>query len=135
MTPPPEIFRCSPDVAGHRRIGQDPHGNDIWETQTGATYSLRPGGTIAQPRAVEQARLAQIIGLPTRAFARGSIVRHRDSANHMLCVRSGPDKTACVVVESDHRGDLRFRDFVTAELIIELESAIPAVKEALHVET
>ncbi len=76
-----------------------------------------------------------VVRHPAAAFARGAIVRHRNSANHMLVVRSYPDLTACVLVESTQSGDLRLRDFVTADLTLELDAAIPLTKEANHVET
>ena len=65
-------------------------------------------------------------------FRRGSIVCHGADPNHMLVVRSYPDKTACILVESERAGNLRLRDFPTRELVLELPSAMPQAPEADH---
>lgn len=62
-------------------------------------------------------------------FRRGAIVCHGADPNHMLVVRSYPDKTACILVEGERAGKLRLRDFPTRELVLQLESAMPLLPE------
>ena len=58
-----------------------------------------------------------IVDIPSKAFARGSVVARPDGPN-MLVVRSWPDKTVVVVVvvEGDKDGQLRLRDVDTSDL-------------------
>lgn len=61
--------------------------------------------------------MADITRIPSFGFARGAIVRRKDSDRNMIVVRGLDTTTACVVVEGDAAGTLRLREYATDELV------------------
>ena len=59
---------------------------------------------------------ARVMRIPTLGFARGAVVHRAGSTRNMLVVRGLGETTACIVIESDHSGAVRLREFPTAEL-------------------
>lgn len=60
--------------------------------------------------------MADTTRISSFGFARGVVVRQRDSERNMLVVRGLDETTACVVCEGDAAGTLRLREFPTNEL-------------------
>ena len=69
--------------------------------------------------------------IPSLGFARGAIVRRVEDGRNMLVVRGLGETTAVIVIESDHAGSVRIREFPTADLHQVLASGTPEPAPAL----
>lgn len=66
--------------------------------------------------------MGSVQNIPTLGFIRGAIVRDAAGGPNMLVVRGLGERTVVVVCEADEGGNLRLRDYTTADLIQVLEA-------------
>lgn len=69
--------------------------------------------------------MANVVNIPSLAFARGTIVRLNGSGPNALVVRCFETTTVVVVCESDSGGTLRLREYQTRDCLQVLENNQP----------